>query len=259
MITIWTYTLISVLIVSLISFIGALGLILTKDFLRKVLIYFVSFAAGALFGDAFIHLLPEVVEEVGFTFLVSASILFGIVFMFIVEKMIHWHHCHHGTVKKHDCVNNAGKHPSHSFALMNLLGDAVHNFIDGLIIGASYFVSIPAGIATTLAVILHEIPQELGDFGVLLHGGFTKGKALWFNFITALTAVLGAVVALLLEKYVENITLFLVPFAVGGFIYIAGADLIPELHKDTSTKKSILQVVTFVLGIVMMILLLGLE
>ncbi len=262
MINSWTYTLISVLIVSLISFVGALGLILTKDILRKVLIYFVSFAAGTLFGDAFIHLLPEVVEETGFTFTISFSILFGIVFMFIVEKMIHWHHCHHGTVKKHDCEHDVLKqhklHPQ-PFALMNLLGDAVHNFIDGLIIGASYLISIPAGIATTIAVILHEIPQELGDFGVLLHGGFTKRKALWFNFITALTAVLGAVVALLLEKYVEHITLFLVPFAVGGFIYIAGADLIPELHKDTSTKKSILQIIMFVLGILVMVLLLGLE
>ncbi|MBI3032640.1 ZIP family metal transporter [Candidatus Woesearchaeota archaeon] len=261
MMTIWAYTLLSVLIVSLLSFVGALGLTLNPNILRKILLYFVSFAAGALFGDAFIHLLPEVVEETGFTITISFSILFGIVFMFIVEKMIHWHHCHHtaNAKKHHDCEHDIGKHHAHPFAVMNLLGDAIHNFIDGLIIGASYLVSVPVGIATTLAVILHEIPQEMGDFGVLLHGGFTRKKALLFNFITALTAVAGGIVALIIQNYVQNLTQFLIPFAVGGFVYIAGADLIPELHKDTSTKKSILQVLMFILGIVVMILLLGLD
>ena len=186
------------------------------------------------------------VEETGFTLTVSAFVIAGIAFSFIIEKIIHWRHCHHPTT--HD-------HP-HPFAWMNLFGDGVHNFIDGLIIGAAYLVSIPVGIATTVAVILHEIPQEIGDFGVLLHGGFSKGKALLLNFVTALLSVFGAIVALLLSSYVENLTTYLVPFAAGGFIYIAAADLIPELHKETKVSKSLLQFFFFILGVLVMILLL---
>ena len=137
---------------------------------------------------------------------------------------------------------------------MNLVGDGVHNFIDGLIIAGSYLVSIPLGLTTTLAVILHEIPQEIGDFGVLIHGGFKMRKALFMNFLTALTAVVGTVVALSLSIFVENLTLFLLPFAAGGFIYVASTDLIPELHKGSyETKKSLLQLITFVLGILIML------
>ena len=136
--------------------------------------------------------------------------------------------------------------------MMNLFGDGIHNFIDGLIIGASYLVNIPVGIATTLAVIFHELPQEIGDFGVLLHGGFSRAKALLFNFITALTAVFGAVVSLLISSYVENITTFLIPFAAGTFIYIAGSDLIPELHKEVKVEKSFMQLIAIVLGVLFM-------
>ena len=143
---------------------------------------------------------------------------------------------------------------------MNLVGDFLHNFVDGLIIGASYLASVPVGIATTIAVVLHEIPQEIGDFGILLHGGFSKGKALFFNFITALSAVLGAALSFVLAASVENSLLFLIPFAAGNFIYIAGADLIPELHKyQFTTKSSFLQLLTIVLGMTVMMALLLLE
>ena len=147
----------------------------------------------------------------------------------------------------------------HSFAYLNLIGDGVHNFIDGLIIAGSYLVSLPVGIATTLAVIFHEIPQEIGDFGVLLHGGFTKRKALLFNFLVALTSVVGAITALALTGYSANLIKFLIPFAAGNFIYIAGSDLIPELHKEVNAKKSVLQLVSLIIGIAFMVLLLGLE
>lgn len=244
------YTLISVLIVSLISLVGILTLSLKANTLKKLLIYFVSFSAGALLGDVFIHLLPEIIEENGFGFNISAYILFGILFSFLIEKVIQWRHCHHPTTKEHQ----------HPFAIMNLVGDFLHNFIDGLIIGASYLASIPVGIATTIAVILHEIPQEIGDFGILLHGGFSKGKALFFNFVTALSAILGAVISLVLAASVENSLLFLIPFAAGNFIYIAGADLIPELHKyEFTTKNSILQLITIILGVMVMMALLLLE
>lgn len=147
----------------------------------------------------------------------------------------------------------------HDFAIMNLVGDGFHNFLDGLIIGASYLVSIPAGIATTLAVLIHEIPQEIGDFGVLLHGGYSKKKALIMNFISALVAIIGTISALLLGKYLSGIETIITAIAIGGFIYIAGSDLIPELHKDFSAKKSIIQLICFILGIILIGALLFLE
>lgn len=246
---IWIYGLASVLIVSLISLVGVFALSINHKKLEKVLIYIVSLSAGALFGGAFLHLLPELVEDTGFSLNVSYMILVGIILFFIVEKIVSWHHCHHGHEKGH----------VHSFAIMNLVGDGFHNFLDGLIIGASYLVSIPLGIATTLAVALHEIPQEIGDFGVLLKGGFSRKKALLLNFISALISVLGLIVSFVLSRYVESIHLFLIPIAIGGFIYIAGSDLIPELNKDFNRKRSLLQLLTFVLGIVIMALLLLLE
>ena len=250
MLTIWIYTLASVFLISLISLVGIFTLSIKLHKLNKILLYMVSFSAGALFGDAFIHLLPEAVEEYGFGFKISLFVILGITFSFVVEKFIHWHHCHDLECEEH-------RHQP--FLYMNLLGDGVHNFIDGLIIGASYMVSIPVGIATTVAVLLHEIPQEIGDFGVLVHGGFSKGKALFCNFLIGLTSVVGAIIALFIGAYTENLTMFLIPFAAGGFIYIAGSDLIPELHKEVGVKKSFFQLITFVLGIVIMSLLLFLE
>jgi len=244
----WIYTLASVLIVSLISLIGVFTLSFKIEKLKQFLIYTVSFSAGALFGDAFIHLLPEAVEVAGFTLFTSLSVLGGIVFFFLVEKVIHWRHCHMPITEGH----------VHPLSMMTLLGDAVHNFLDGIIIGASYLASIPVGIATTIAVVLHEIPQEIADFGVLLHGGFSKGKALFFNFLTALTAIVGAVLVLSLSG-VANITAFFIPFSAGGFIYIAGADFIPELHKEVALKKSFIQFVMFLLGIAVMVALVFLE
>jgi len=250
MTTIWFYALTSVVVVSLISLIGIATLSIKIDRLRKILIYLISFSAGALIGDAFIHLLPEAVEESGgFSIMISLYVILGIVISFVIEKFIHWRHCHMPITTEH-------KHP---FAWMNLFGDSIHNFIDGLIIGAAYLVSIPVGIATTTAVILHEIPQEIGDFGVLIHGGFSIKKALLLNFAVALTAILGTVAVLIFGAQSENLSLFLVPFAAGNFIYIASTDLIPELHKETVVSRSTLQLVWFILGVCVMLLLLQLE
>jgi len=210
--------------------------------LKKILIYLISFSAGALLGGAFLHLLPEIVSVKGFTLSISFLILGGIALFFFLEKIIHWRHCHMPTTEDH----------VHPFAIMNLVGDSFHNFLDGLIIGASYLVSIPVGVATTIAVVFHEIPQEIGDLGVLIHGGFSRGKALMVNFFTALTALLGVGVALIGARYVESIELILVPLAIGGFIYIAGSDLIPELHKDVGIGKAFLQLLAFAIGILVM-------
>jgi zinc and cadmium transporter len=245
MLEIWIYSIASVIIVSLISLIGMFTLSVSMTNMRKILLFLVSFAAGALFGDAFIHLLPEAVESAGFGLSISIYVILGIAVFFIVEKFIKWRHCHIPTSREHP----------HPIAYMNLVGDGVHNLIDGILIAASFLVNMQIGITTTIAVILHEIPQEIGDFGILLYSGFTKKKALLFNFFTALTAIIGAIFVLLIGQNIDT-TVFLVPFAAGGFIYIAGTDLIPELHKEVRLLKSFVQFVAFLLGIAIMFVLL---
>jgi len=247
---VWLYSLASAFIVSLVALIGIFTLGIKIEKMRKILIYLVSFSAGALLGDAFIHLLPELVELAGgFNVKVSLYVLFGILIFFILEKVVHWQHCHMPITKTH----------VHEFTYMVLIGDLVHNFIDGLIIAGSYLISIPVGIATSVAVFLHEIPQEIGEFGILLHGGFSKKKALTLNFLTALTIILGVIAGLSLANFFGNIEIFLISLAIGGFIYIAGSDLIPELHKHTEIKTSILQILAFIIGILVMLSLILLE
>jgi len=250
MIFVWIFG--SVFFVSLVSLIGITALAFKKDRLENILLYLVSFAAGALLGDAFLHLIPEAAAG-GFTVSLSLAILSGMMLSFALEKVIHWRHCH----------APVGENHPHPFAYMNLFGDFVHNFIDGLIIAASYLVSIPVGIATTVAVLLHEIPQEIGDFGVLVHGGFSRRKAIAYNFLTALSAVLGAAIAVIAFSFIEGSMIILLGFAAGGFIYIASTDLIPELHKkntcDSFSSSSIKQLFFIVFGIFMMYLLTFLE
>ena len=234
--------------VSLVSLIGVFTFSVKKENLNKVLILLVSLSAGTLMGDAFLHLIPEAYSGEGKD-LAAILILAGILLFFILEKVISWRHCH--TLDCHD-------HPQ-VFSYMILTGDMVHNFIDGLIIGASYMVSPPLGLATTLAVVLHEIPQEIGDFGSLIYGGCSKFKALMYNFVSALSAIVGAILVLSLGFNSESLISVLVPFAAGGFIYIAGSDLIPELHKNRDRKIIVWQIITFILGILLMFGLLFLE
>jgi zinc and cadmium transporter len=245
--TLITWAIFSVLAVSLLSFVGVFTLGINESFLKKILIYFVSFSAGALFGDVFIHLLPDVTEKAGFTLQMSGMVLTGIVFSFFLEKIIHWHHCHQPFEKGH----------VHEFAIMNIIGDCLHNFIDGFVIGAGYLAGLPIGIATSAAVIFHEIPHEMGNFAILVHGGFSRKKALLYNFLSALPAVAGTLLVFVLSSYVTHIQEFLIPFAAGNLIYIAGSDLIPELHKEEGLKKSAVQLVTFILGMVIMFALLA--
>ncbi|MBW2964518.1 ZIP family metal transporter [Candidatus Woesearchaeota archaeon] len=209
---IWVYSLVSVLLVSLVSLIGVVTLSINDALLSRILLFMVSFAAGSLFGGAFFHLIPEAVQSNGIT-AVSVYVVLGIVIFFILEKFIHWRHCH---------VPTSRSHP-HPLGTMNLVGDGFHNLIDGIVVAASYMVSIPLGISTTLAVLLHEVPQEMGDFSILLHAGFRKTKALLFNFASALTAVLGALIALTVGSKVAGFSAMIIPFTAGGFIYIAGS------------------------------------
>lgn len=239
MITIYLYTFVSVAIVSLISLVGVFTLLLKENLLKKYVFVFMSVAVGALLGDAFIHLIPEALTDSSNVTITSSLIIFGIFIFFILEKFMHWHH--HGEDKDEQGIHPVGK--------LIVLSDGVHNFIDGVIIAASFMVSIPIGIATTIAVVLHEIPQEIGDLAVLLHSGYSKKKALLLNFLSALTAILGALILFLLG----DISTWFVPIAAGGFIYIAIADLIPELHKTKEVKHSLVQLLAIAIGVAAMI------
>lgn len=263
------YTIISVVIVSLVSLVGILSLLWKRKNVKDYLLLLVSLSAGTLFGGAFLHLLPEAVEESGFTITISLLLLAGVVVFFVLEKFIHWRHCHHhlhdhSTHTEHHARQSIQEHLSHmpkkkSIAILNLTGDAVHNFLDGLIIAGSYFVNVHVGIATTIAVILHEVPQEIADFGVLLYSGLSKAKALLLNFGTAVVAIIGAIVGLILGARSEAFVVFILPFAAGGFLYIAGSNLIPELHKECGLKDSLWHLVAMLLGIGIMVALLFLE
>lgn len=235
------YILNSVILVSLVSFAGVLFIALKEKTLNRLLNFLVSFACGALLGGAFLHLLPESVENLGeksFTLVIVAFLSF-----FILEKVFRWRHCH------------LGHCPTHSFVYLNLLGDGLHNFVDGAVIAAAFLTDISLGISTTLAVILHEIPQEIGDFSILLYGGIEKKKALLFNFASALTAIFGALATYFFAQQVSGLIPFLIPFAAGGFIYIAATDIIPEFHKKEDLKQSTLEFFLILLGIILMVFL----
>ncbi|HKZ95226.1 MAG TPA: ZIP family metal transporter [Candidatus Bathyarchaeia archaeon] len=230
----------SVTIVSLVSFIGILFVGLKQAIVGRLLMVLVGFASGSLIGVVFFDLIPEAAETGQAIWL---YIVAGIVFFFVMEKFLYWRHCHDETCKVH------------SFAYMNLIGDGIHNFVDGALIAASFLVSASIGFTTSLAVVFHEIPQELGDFGVLVYGGLERKKAMIYNFLSALTAVAGALVAYILASQVQSLPELLVPFAAGGFIYIAATDLMPELHKRTQAKDSVIQLLTLLAGIALMYIL----
>lgn len=248
---VWVYTLTSVILVSALSLVGIFTLSLNKNRLQKILLYLVSFAAGGLFGDALIHLLPESFERLGAKLSTSLYIVSGILIFFILEKFVRWRHCHVPTDQSH----------LHPVVTMNLLGDGLHNLIDGMIIGATYMVSIPLGISTTLAVVLHEIPQEIGDFGVLVYGGLSTAKALAFNLLTASVSIAGALISLCVGPLLGDYAVTLLPITAGGFLYIAGSDLVPELQQEceVNVSSAVLQFIAMILGIGVMALLVFLE
>ncbi|MCK5300906.1 MAG: ZIP family metal transporter [Thermoplasmatales archaeon] len=233
------YILISTIMITFIAFIGIFTLAINENILKKIVLVLVSLSAGALMGGAFLHLIPESIEEANESN-IFIVVLIGFIIFFIIEKILHWRHCHDG------------KCDVHTFHYMNLIGDSIHNFIDGLIIAAGFMVSIPLGFTTTIAIVAHEIPQEIGDFGVLIYGGFEKKKALILNFLVSFTIVIGGFVGYLLSNIIENYVFILLSFAAGGFIYIAATDLIPEIKKEVDIRKSILTMLIFILGIILM-------
>lgn len=245
----------SVIVVSLVSFVGVALFLWDERVIRRVTLYLVSFSTGAILGDVFLHMLPEILEESGresFS-LALRSVLVGVVLSFALEKLIRWRHCHHFPLHDHDHDH------CHAAGLMTLLGDGVHNFIDGVIIAVSFLAGPQIGITSTLAVIFHEIPQEVGNFAVLLHDGYSRGRALFFNFLSALMALFGVLVVVIAEFPAAYLPIALLPFAAGNFLYIAGADLIPELHRESGFRQALLQLLSMVAGIGVMWLLLGVE
>jgi zinc and cadmium transporter len=231
----------STFLITLCAWIGVLLIFMKKDSLDKITVFLVSLSAGALMGGAFLHLLPEASE------ILEGSSLFNVflisfVSFFLIEKLLHWRHCH-----KENCT-------VHTFGYMNLVGDSVHNFIDGLVIASTFMIDVKLGIATTLAVAIHEIPQEIGDYGVLIYAGFRKKTALIINYVVAFTVVLGGVVGYFFFSSLNNILPYLLPFAAGGFVYIAASDLMPEIRKEANLKKSIVSFLVFLLGIILMYL-----
>ena len=256
------YAILSVMLVSAVSLVGIIALSFREEILRRTIFLVVSVATGALFGDALFHLIPEAIEGVGAFTGPMFFVALGIGGFFVLEKFFHWHHHHTGLTADHpeeDCPPvshvHSGKGP---LARMVLTSDSIHNFLDGVVIAVSYMASVELGVATTLAIILHEIPQEIGDFGILIHAGLAKMKALLFNFLSALCAIVGTLVVFLIPP-IESIVPYIMAFAAGNFIYLAGSDLVPELHKTKDPLRSIVQLGGLLAGFAAMFLLLFFE
>lgn len=227
--------------VSIISLIGIFSLFINEKALNRLLLLLVGFGAGALIGGAFLHLLPEALEKSTDFILTFIYLISGFVLFFILEKYLYWRHCH------------KGKCEIHTFTYMNLIGDGIHNFIDGLIIGAAFFTDAGIGMVVTIAIVMHEVPQELGDFGVLVYGGFSRAKALIFNFLSAATAIFGTGIGYIFASGISGFSMVLFPVAAGGFIYIAACDLIPEIHRQPDIKKAAISMLFFIFGILLML------
>lgn len=254
----WMYALGAVLIVSLVSFAGLLTLALRESILKRLIFVLVGLAVGALFGDALVHLIPEALESGMGKVAVSIAVMSGIILFFALEKFLYWHHCHGEHEESCDTLAERDHAPKHLGSLI-LTADFIHNIVDGIIIGASFLLSVEVGIATTVAVVLHEIPQEIADFGLLIHAGWSRGKALLWNFFSALSAFLGVAAVLLLGAGAENLVPIAAAFTAGAFIYIAGSDLVPELHRTEGFGRTVIQILAVALGFSLMLLLVLVE
>lgn len=243
----YIWPMLSVVIISLVSLIGIIFFFIKdENKLKKIIVYLVSFSAAAFLGEVLFHLFPEATEEFnGFTIELGLLVLLGFLVFFIIEKVIHWRHCH-------DMECDEADHKV--IGRMNLIGDSFHNFIDGVIIGATFLVSTKLGIATSFSILMHEIPQEIGDFGVLIHSGFSKKRALLFNFLVSLTAISGTVIALIFGGRFENLLMYITPFTAGGFLYIATVDLFSEIKHEIKLKNFATQFLVILLGLGTMLL-----
>lgn len=241
-----TWIILSSLAMGLISLVGVFTLLLKEQILKAIIYPLVAFSAGALLGGAFLHMIPEALELSEDKSWIFLWVIFGFSLFFLLEQFIHWHHCH-----------KAPSEHKHPVTYLILVADGFHNFLGGLAIGGAFMVDIRLGIVTWLVAASHEIPQELGDFGILIHGGWTKARALLFNFLSALTMLLGGLLAYFAASKINII--YLLPFAAGNFIYIASSDLIPEVKHHKSLKMNFLHFFFFVLGILLIWAVKGIE
>lgn len=242
---VWLYALASGLLVSAVSLVGALGLLLRAEALKKILQFLISLAVGVLLGEAFIHLIPDAVAQTGSIRAVSLFVIAGMLLFFFLEKVVRWQHHHYVAPEAGNVL---------PVARMNLIGDAMHNFIDGTLIAGSFMVSPTLGWTTTAAIIAHEIPQEMGDMGALVYGGYSPRRAVWLNFLCSLTCVFGVAATLIFGEWLHAPTIYLLPIAAGGFIYIAASDMIPELHNESALAVQYGQGVVIGLGAGLMLL-----
>lgn len=280
------YSIISVILVSLVSVVFSIPFFFKKKISQGVLVFLLSLSVGVLLSTVFVNIVPEVFgehmahedlehhhteeaynvedehideavheqsvvgehEHENSTLYLSLFIILGFLVMFLLEKFVHHHH----TQK---CENgNCGHSHAYNLAPVNILGDAIHNFIDGLVIAVSYSVNISLGIASTISIIIHEIPQEIADFGILLYSGLSKWKALLFNFLSALTAILGTVLGLFYANSIAGFNAFILPFAAGNFLYIAASNLVPQLHRKCGIKDTLMHIFAILLGVLIIVL-----
>ena len=206
----------------------------------------ISYAIGALLGAAFLEILPHALEH-GEPHRMAATVLFGIMFFFVLEKLVLWRHCHHDHCEAHEA--QAPTHDHGRSGLLILVGDTFHNFVDGVLIAAAFLESTELGIVTALAIIAHEIPQEVGDYMILLHSGYSRAKALAFNLLSSLATLVGAMLAYFALSDMQEMIPTLLGLAAASMIYVAVADLIPGLHKRTELIATIQQVLLIGLGI----------
>ncbi len=254
------WTLGSVVLVSALSLVGILTLTFQSLRRHSVMLVLVALAAGALIGDAFLHLLPEATaERGGFSTNLAGTVIVGFLIMFGLEVILRLRHAHGEAIDESHDPHGHGTPAVEPFGWLNLASDAVHNLLDGIIIAAAYLVDTGLGIATTIAVAAHEIPQELGDFAVLVRAGMKPRRAILFNLATALTALLGAILVFVLPINTATLEHYALPLIAGAFLYIGAADLIPELHHHSEGREAWLILLGLLLGLGAMWALLGLE
>lgn len=247
-------------------------LLLPERHRQSVLPHGISFAIGALLTGAFCGLIPHAFEEVAAEdmSMLSATILAGILLFFVLEKLLIWRHCHTETCEAHGEESHAdhthGHDHGHSHrtepghrpaGVFIILGDSIHNFVDGVLIAAAFLTDVQLGIVTSLAVAAHEIPQEVGDFAILLHSGYTRSKALLYNILASLSTVVGGVLAYFSLGDLHHILPYFLTLAASSFIYIAVADLIPSLHQKTDIKTSLQQIGFILAGVVLILTMQG--
>jgi zinc and cadmium transporter len=230
------WIILSTFAISLIAWVGVLVLFFKEAVINKITLALVAFSAGALLAGALLHLIPETIEKSNANYNYFIIILLGFTVFLAMEQFIHWHHCHSAPCEH--------KQP---MTYLILIANGVHNFIDGLAIGAAFFVDLKLGLITWFAVAAHEVPQKLGEFGILLNGGWEKKRALLFNFYTALTVLVGGLAAYFFAREINIV--WLLAFAAGSFIYIACSDLIPEIKHHEKMTQNIIHFLSFLFGI----------